>query len=73
MLQAASWGSSLIDYLIQRRVRADPTTPATAMSFLRTMIKIVAEITGQKEPLAQPAKYVDQSYIRQALTELAKR
>ena len=40
---------------------------------VRTMIKIVAEINGQKEPLAQPAKYVDQSYIKQALAELAKR
>ena len=40
---------------------------------VRTMIKIVAEINGQKEPLAQPAKYVDQSYIKQALGELAKR
>jgi ABC-type nitrate/sulfonate/bicarbonate transport system substrate-binding protein len=40
---------------------------------VRTMIKIVAEINGQKEPLAQPAKYIDQSYIEQALGELAKR
>jgi len=34
---------------------------------VRTMIKIVAEIAGQKEPLAQPAKYIDQSYLKQAL------
>ena len=34
---------------------------------VRTMIKIVAEIDGQKEPLAQPAKYIDQSYMKQAL------
>ena len=40
---------------------------------VRTMIKIVAEIAGQKEPLAQPAKYIDQSYLRQALGELAKK
>jgi len=40
---------------------------------VRTMIKIVAEINGQKEPLAQPSKYVDQSYIKQALADLAKR
>ena len=40
---------------------------------VRTMIKIVAEINGQKEPLAQPAKYIDQSYLKQALGELAKK
>ena len=40
---------------------------------VRTMIKIVAEINGQKEPLAQPAKYIDQSYLKQALAELAKK
>jgi ABC-type nitrate/sulfonate/bicarbonate transport system substrate-binding protein len=40
---------------------------------VRTMIKIVAEINGQKEPLAQPGKYIDQSYLKQALGELAKR
>jgi len=34
---------------------------------VRTMIKIVAEINGQKEPLPQPAKYIDQSYLKQAL------
>ncbi len=40
---------------------------------VRTMIKIVAEINGQKEPLAQPAKYIDQSYLKQALAEWAKK
>ncbi len=40
---------------------------------VRTMIKIVAEIAGQKEPLAQPAKYIDQSYLKQAFAELAKK
>jgi len=40
---------------------------------VRTMIKIVAEINGQRGPLAQPEKYIDQSYIKQALGELAKR
>ena len=40
---------------------------------VRTMIKIVAEINGQKEPLAQPAKYIDQSYLKQALAELVKK
>ena len=40
---------------------------------VRTMIKIVAEIGGQKEPLAQPAKYIDQSYLKQAFAELSKK
>jgi ABC-type nitrate/sulfonate/bicarbonate transport system substrate-binding protein len=40
---------------------------------VRTMIKIVAEINNQKEPLAAPAKYVDQSYLKQALGELNKK
>jgi len=40
---------------------------------VRTMIKIVAEINGQKEPLPAPAKYIDQSYLKQALGELAKK
>jgi len=40
---------------------------------VRTMIKIVAEINNQKEPLPTPAKYVDQSYLQQALAELGKR
>jgi ABC-type nitrate/sulfonate/bicarbonate transport system substrate-binding protein len=40
---------------------------------VRTMIKIVAEINNQKEPLAPPAKYIDQSDLKQALGELAKR
>jgi len=40
---------------------------------VRTMIKIVAEINGQKEPLPPPEKYIDQSYLKQALGELAKK
>jgi len=40
---------------------------------VRTMIKIVGEINNQKEPLAPPAKYIDQSYLRQALSELKLR
>jgi ABC-type nitrate/sulfonate/bicarbonate transport system substrate-binding protein len=40
---------------------------------VRTMIKIVAEINNQKEPLAPPAKYIDQSYLKQALAELGKK
>ena len=40
---------------------------------VRTMIKIVSEINNQKEHLAAPAKYVDQSYLKQALGELNKK
>jgi len=40
---------------------------------VRTMIKIVAEINNQKEPLAQPSKYHDPSYLKQALAELSKK
>jgi len=39
---------------------------------VRTMIKIVAEINNQKEPLAPAAKYIDQSYLKQALAEIKK-
>jgi ABC-type nitrate/sulfonate/bicarbonate transport system substrate-binding protein len=40
---------------------------------VRTMIKIYAELNGMKEPLPQPAKYIDSSYLKQALAELAKK
>lgn len=40
---------------------------------VRTMIKIVAEINNQKEPLAQPSKYHDPSYLKQALAEIGKK
>jgi hypothetical protein len=40
---------------------------------VRTMIKIYAELNNLKEPLPQPAKYVDSSYLKQALAELSKR
>jgi ABC-type nitrate/sulfonate/bicarbonate transport system substrate-binding protein len=40
---------------------------------VRTLIKITAEQGILKEPLPQPAKYIDQSYLKQALAELAKR
>ena len=33
--------------------------PSSTSEGVRTMIKIVAEINGLKEPLAQPAKYID--------------
>lgn len=40
---------------------------------VRTMIRIVAEQNNQKEPLPQPAKYIDQSYLKQALSEIGKK
>ena len=40
---------------------------------VRTIIKIVAEINNQKEPLAQPSKYHDPSYLKQALAEIGKK
>ncbi len=40
---------------------------------VRTMIKIVAEINNQKEPLAQPSKYHDPSYLKQALAEIGRK
>jgi hypothetical protein len=40
---------------------------------VRTMIKIYAELNNLKEPLPQPAKYVDLSFLRQALAELSRK
>jgi ABC-type nitrate/sulfonate/bicarbonate transport system substrate-binding protein len=40
---------------------------------VRTLIKITAEQGILKEPLPQPAKYIDQSFIKQALAEIGKR
>lgn len=40
---------------------------------VRTMINIYAEINQLKEPLPQPSRYIDPSYLKQALTELGKR
>ena len=39
---------------------------------VRTLIKITAEQGILKEPLPQPAKYMDQSFLKQALAELGK-
>ncbi len=36
---------------------------------VRTLIKITAEQGVLKEPLPQPSKYIDQSYLKQALAE----
>jgi len=40
---------------------------------VRTVIKITAEQGILKEPLPQPSRYIDTSYLKQALAELAKR
>jgi len=40
---------------------------------VRTLIKITAEQGILREPLPQPSKYIDQSYLKQALAELGKR
>ena len=37
---------------------------------VRTVIKITAEQGILKEPLPQPSKYIDQSYLKQALAEM---
>ena len=43
------------------------------MDGLRTVVDIYAEQTGMKGPIPSPEKYVDQSYLRQALKELGLR
>jgi NitT/TauT family transport system substrate-binding protein len=40
---------------------------------VRTMIKIYAELNNLKEPLPQTPRYVDSSYLKQALAELARK
>ena len=39
---------------------------------IRTVIKITADQGILKEPLPQPSKYMDQSYVKQALAEIEK-
>ena len=39
---------------------------------VRTLIKITAEQGVLKEPLPEPSKYIDQSYLKQALSEIKK-
>jgi hypothetical protein len=43
------------------------------MEGVRTLIKISAEQGILKEPLPQPAKYIDHSYLKQALAELDRK
>jgi len=40
---------------------------------VRTLIKITGEQGILKEPLPQPSKYIDQSYLKQALAEIGKK
>lgn len=58
------------DYSVKNRVW--DRNAEISLDGMRTMIKIVAEINGQKEPLAQPAKYIDPSYLKQAMGETRK-
>jgi NitT/TauT family transport system substrate-binding protein len=59
------------DYSVKNRIW--DRNAELSLDGVRTMIKIVAEINNQKEPPPAPAKYVDQSYLKQALAELGKR
>jgi len=43
------------------------------MDGLKTVIEIYAEQTGIKGPISSVEKYVDSSYLRQALKELGWR
>jgi hypothetical protein len=40
---------------------------------VRTVIKLVAEQGILKEPLPEPSKYIDQSYLKQALAEIGRK
>ena len=43
------------------------------MEGMKNNIRIYAEQTGAKGPLADPARYVDRSYLLEALKDLDKR
>jgi len=61
-----AWDYSVKNYVWDRNAEL-------SLDGVRTMIKIVAEISGQKEPLPAPAKYIDQSYLKQALAEIGRK
>jgi hypothetical protein len=44
-----------------------------AMVGVRTLIRITAEQGILKDPLPEPAKYIDASYLKQALSEIGKK
>jgi NitT/TauT family transport system substrate-binding protein len=50
-----------------------PPDGEVTLEGLRYNIRIYAEQTGVKGPLPEPAKYVDQSYLNEALAGLGKR
>jgi NitT/TauT family transport system substrate-binding protein len=50
-----------------------PPDGEVTMEGLKYNIRIYAEQTGVKGPLPEPAKYVDQSYLNEALAGLGKR
>ena len=50
-----------------------PPDGEVTMEGLKYNIRIYAEQTGAKGPLPEPAKYVDQSYLSEAVTGLGKR
>ncbi len=50
-----------------------PIDGDVTMEGMRTNIRIYAEQTGAKGPLPEPAKYVDRSYLLEALRDLDKR
>jgi NitT/TauT family transport system substrate-binding protein len=50
-----------------------PPDGEVTLEGLRYNIRIYAEQTGAKGPLPEPGKYVDQSYLQEALKDLSKR
>ncbi len=50
-----------------------PPDGEVTMEGLKYNIRIYADQTGVKGPLPEPGKYVDQSYLREAMRELDKR
>jgi len=60
-----------LDYYLANQ--AWPPELEIDMDGLKTVVDIYAEQTGMKGPVPSPEKYVDQSYLRQALKELGLR
>lgn len=50
-----------------------PPDGDVTMEGMKNNIRIYAELTGLKGPLPEPAKYVDRSYLMEALKELDKK
>ena len=49
-----------------------PVDGAVTLEGMKYNIRIYADQTGMKGPLPDPAKFVDQSYLSEALRELPK-